>query len=50
MSLVIIISGCSTPSRWASGVLGAAGSFGVHCEAPAGLWVGSHSWPKRFSR
>ena len=50
MSVVIIISGFIWPGTWASGVRGASASLGVHCRAPAGLLVCTHSWPNRFSR
>ena len=50
-SVVSIIGACRFDGSCASGtVLCAAASFGVHCLAPAGLSVSSHSWPNRFSR
>ncbi len=43
MSEVIIMSGFICPGTCASGVFGASGSVGVHCSAPAGLFVCSQS-------
>ena len=37
------------PGSCASGIVAAA-SFATHWCAPAGLFVSSHSWPKRFSK
>src|SRR6476620_4467237 len=50
-SVVSIIGACRFDLSWASGTGPlAAGFFGVHCFAPAGLVVSSHSYLYRFSR
>src|SRR5687768_16072328 len=42
---------CRFDGSWASGTVSLAdGSVGVHCLAPAGLVVSSHSYPYRLSR
>ena len=44
MSAVVIIGACRFAGSCASGtVVFAAGSVGVHCQAPAGLLVSSQS-------
>ena len=50
MSDVIIIRAFIWPGMCASGVLGASGSVGVHCSAPAGLLTCFHSYLKRLVR
>ncbi len=51
MSVVAIIGALVLPGTCASGTSEAAfGSVGVHCHAPAGLLVSSHSKPNRFSQ
>src|SRR5215216_4416170 len=51
MSLVSIMGACRFDGSCASGtVLFASGFRGLHCFAPAGLSVSSHSYLNRFSR
>src|SRR3954468_22603246 len=46
-----MIGACFFFGSWASGTASfAAPFFGVHCCAPAGLLVSSHSWLNRFSK
>ncbi len=40
----------SEPSSGSGTVPALAPSLGCHWFAPAGLWVSSHSWPKRLSK
>src|SRR5881275_2058600 len=50
-SVVSIIGACRFDGSCASGTVPwASGFFGVHCFAPAGLVVNSHSYLNRFSR
>src|SRR6476620_5909023 len=50
-SVVNIIGACRLAGSCASGTVPcASGFFGVHCLAPAGLVVSSHSYLNRFSR
>ena len=42
--VVNVTGACRWDGSWASGtVVAAAGSVGTHCQAPAGLFVRSHS-------
>src|SRR5918998_4808651 len=46
-----MIGACRLAASWASGTVPwASGFLGVHCFAPAGLVVSSHSYLNRFSR
>src|SRR5687767_5154558 len=50
-SVVSIIGACRFDGLCASGTVPcASGFFGLHCFAPAGLSVSSHSYLNRFSR
>src|SRR6266702_8709190 len=50
MSVVSIIGACLFDGSCASGTLPcASGFFGVHCHAPAGLFVSSQSYLNRLS-
>src|ERR1700738_307106 len=50
-SVVSIIGACRFDGSCASGTVSLASGFlGVHCFAPAGLVVSSHSYLNRFSR
>src|SRR5678815_3453999 len=50
-SVVSIVGACRLDLSCASGTVPfASGFFGVHCFAPAGLVVSSHSYLNRFSR
>src|SRR5688500_18665296 len=51
MSVVSITGACRFDGSWASGTMPwASGFFGVHWNAPAGLFVDSHSKLYRLSR
>ncbi len=50
MSAVDIIGFTFFEGSCASGTVAAAASVGVHCQAPAGLFVSSHSHPKSVSK
>src|SRR5205823_10105129 len=51
MSEVSIIGACRLDGSCGSGTVPLASGFlGFHCQAPAGLFVSSHSYLNRFSR
>src|SRR3981081_4795222 len=51
MSVLAIIGGCRFDGSCASGTASApAPFFGFHWFAPAGFFVGSHSWPNSVSK
>jgi len=51
MSASVMMIGTRFDGSWAAGArLASVVSFGVHCQAPAGLFVSSHSFPNSMSK